>query len=117
MKTQDILQRRSKKGQSACRSAAHLSNECLARPWTLALLRVVHSIRIIFDELRASVTSPVWAICGVASFPHPSRVRDARTRKSLKNLSCVDSCLDTKSQLADQNLSQNYRLLSMRYKG
>ena len=59
MKTQAILQHRSKKGQSAFRSAAHLSKGALAQLWTFALLRVVDGIRVIFDESRASVTRPV----------------------------------------------------------
>jgi hypothetical protein len=58
LKTQAILQHRSKKGQSAFRSAAHLSKGALGPLWTFALLRVVDGIRVIFDESRA-VTGPV----------------------------------------------------------
>ena len=59
MKTQTMLQHRSKKGQSAFHSVAHLARERLARLWTFELLRVVDCIRVIFDESRASVTRPV----------------------------------------------------------
>jgi hypothetical protein len=54
LKTQAILQHRSKKE----RSAAHLSKGTLGPAATFALVRAVN-IRVIFDESRASVTSPV----------------------------------------------------------
>jgi hypothetical protein len=59
LKTQAILQHRSKKGQSLSAAPHTLARERLARLWTFALLRVVDGIRVIFDESRASVTRPV----------------------------------------------------------
>jgi hypothetical protein len=53
LKTQAILQHRSKKEQSVCRSAAHLSKGMLGPAATFALVRAVN-IRVIFDESRAS---------------------------------------------------------------
>src|SRR5260370_17632454 len=53
-KTQAILQHRSKKGQSACRSPAHLSKGGLSPAVTFALLRAVNGIRAIFDKSTAS---------------------------------------------------------------
>jgi hypothetical protein len=56
LKTQAILQRRFKKGQSACPDT--LARVLLGRAWTFALLRVVRGIRVIFDESRASANPP-----------------------------------------------------------
>src|SRR5208282_3173882 len=59
LKTQAILQHRSKKGQSAFRSTAHLSKGALGPAVDNRFVACCRLIRIIFDESRASVTRPV----------------------------------------------------------